>query len=227
MCGGFALLLGMGRPSLARNLLTQLCYTAGRVCTYTALGATAGFIGMRMAQSAQSWGNIPAALCVLAGLFLVVEGLAAAGINLRVRHWSGSSAMGCLVGSPFGSLLRGPGLQNAFAAGLLTGFLPCGLVYAFLSLAAATGDLVSGGVTMAVFGLGTLPLMVTTGAGGMLLSLMSRRRLLRAAAWCVVLTGCVTIARGAGFLPLPGRSSSPACPFCQPTEPGEPAESQP
>lgn len=211
MCGGFALMVGWGHPSWRRNLMRQLSYSAGRVSTYCGLGAVAGFLGMRLAESTRDLANIPAALCLLAGLFLVVEGLAAAGFNLRGRGKSGPG--GCLLGGQFASILRGPGLQTAFAAGVLTGFLPCGLVYAFLALAASTGSMLWGAVIMATFGLGTVPLMVLTGTGASMLRLVTRLRMMRVAAWCVVLTGTLTIARGAGFLRLTDHRP-PTCPWC-------------
>lgn len=70
----------------------------------------------------------------------------------------------CLSGGLLGSLLRTPGWQAAFMAGLLTGFLPCGLVYAYLALATSTNDPLSGLTIMIAFGLGTMPLMILTGA---------------------------------------------------------------
>jgi hypothetical protein len=56
--------------------------------------------------------------------------------------------------------------------------------------------------------------MVLTGTTISLLSAMRRQQLMRLAAWCVVLTGVVTLARGAGFLSLPGTESALQCPFC-------------
>ncbi len=72
--------------------------------------------------------------------------------------------------SLFGAFLLAPGLGNAFFAGVFTGFLPCGLVYAFLALASATQNMFAGWLTMLAFGLGTMPIMVLTGLGGGLLT---------------------------------------------------------
>lgn len=50
----------------------------------------------------------------------------------------------------------------------------------------------------------------------MLLQLATRERLMRAAAWCVILTGALTVWRGAAFLKAANTASAPtpACPFC-------------
>lgn len=210
MCGGFAVMIGAGQSSSRRNLHVQVAYSIGRISTYTLLGAAAGWLGMTLSSDHRLLQNIPAALCLLAGLFLIVEGLSAAGF----RIWQGTSAGGCLLSSQFASLLRGGRLENAFAAGILTGFLPCGLVYAFLALAGSTGNIGWGAAVMATFGLGTMPLMILAGVGAALLSLAARRRMMQWAAWCVVVTGLLTVARGAAFITLTKDAPAANCPLC-------------
>jgi sulfite exporter TauE/SafE len=68
---------------------------------------------------------------------------------------------------------------------------------------------------MAAFGLGTVPALVAAGLGGGLLGLAARRRLHAVAAWCLVLTGLVSVARGAGFLTWPGEMPA-GCLICAP-----------
>ena len=67
---------------------------------------------------------------------------------------------------------------------------------------------------MIAFGAGTAPVMILTGAGGSLLSHSARRHLLRVSAVCVLLTGLISLARGAVFLHLPGSEVIEGCPFC-------------
>jgi hypothetical protein len=47
-----------------------------------------------------------------------------------------------------GAFLRDRRWSRVFLAGVFTGLLPCGLVYAFVALAASTSDLMEGLVTM-------------------------------------------------------------------------------
>jgi len=54
---------------------------------------------------------------------------------------------------------RRAGAGRSLLLGLLWGWLPCGLVYSALIIAAAAGGPLRGSVTMAAFGLGTLPAM--------------------------------------------------------------------
>ncbi|MBL9122333.1 MAG: sulfite exporter TauE/SafE family protein, partial [Planctomycetaceae bacterium] len=192
------------------NLARQLLYSSGRIFTYAAAGAMVGYAGLRLARLAPTTFNIQAALAIVAGCILVVQGLAAAGLLPRNRL---TAAAGCLPARLFGPLLRGTGATGYFLAGMFTGFLPCGLVYAYLALAAASGSLQHGLATMIAFGLGTVPLMVLTGLGGSALSLTWRQRALQVAAVCVIVTGIVSVARGASALEAtPDRQ--PACPLC-------------
>ncbi len=215
MCGGFAVMIGLHRGTWRENLQAQLIYSVGRIASYTALGGIAGFAGRTLMQKLPGMANVPAALSLLAGLFLVWEGLQATGI---VRRKSTALGPACLFGPLFSSLLKYPALRSTFSAGIFTGLLPCGLVYAFVSLAATTGDLGHGALTMLAFGTGTVPLMVLTGTGAMMLGVTARQRLWKAAAWSVVVTGVLTVGRGVSFLHAASLPVAERCPLCRAKE---------
>ncbi len=59
---------------------------------------------------------------------------------------------------------RGHGLA-ALIAGLVWGFLPCGMVYAALMYAMLAGDALHGGLVMLGFGLGVTPLLTASSLG--------------------------------------------------------------
>ena len=52
---------------------------------------------------------------------------------------------------------------NAYTAGLLWGWLPCGLAYGALMAAVFAGGAVQGALAMAAFGAGTLPWLLAAG----------------------------------------------------------------
>jgi sulfite exporter TauE/SafE len=213
MCGPFALIIGSGPANWRTNLGRQVIYTSGRIFTYAVFGALAGAAGLYLHENVPSLVNVAVLLAIVAGLFLLYQGLLAARV-IR-RRTPNASGVPCLAGDFFATFLKSPGLHNVFLAGLFTGMLPCGLVYGFLALAASSGDLFHGASLMIVFGLGTAPVMMLTGCGSSLLSLAARKHIYRAAAWCVVLTGLISIARGAGFVQLPGWFTATGCPMCQ------------
>lgn len=212
MCGAFAALVGMNTGSWTRNLRSQLVYSSGRLMSYMTLGAIAGFAGRRILMAVPGMIFLPAILCLLSGLYLLREGLV--GLGYWPSAIKGPSATGCLMRSFFAAIIRQPGLRKAFLAGMLTGLMPCGLVYAFVSLAASSGDLLQGMATMAAFGVGTVPLLVITGMGTTLMNLRMRDRLMKLSAISVVVTGLLTVGRGAIFIQSANKSDSPKCPFC-------------
>jgi sulfite exporter TauE/SafE len=217
MCGGLAAMIGIPVQGLRTSLLRQFTYSVGRVFTYSTLGAMAGYLGVRLSQSSiiPRVVNIAAVLSILCGLLLIVEGLLACGIVIVRRKSLRSPCGGCSSNGMFAAFLKSPGLHHAFLAGILTGLLPCGLVYGFLALAAAERDPFRGMAVMAAFGVGTVPLMVATGLGAAALGSGMRRKLLRVAACCVVLTGFLTVYRGYGFLTAsPQQTAADVCPFC-------------
>lgn len=211
MCGPFALALGADSSQWRRNLRRQLAYTAGRLFTYTCLGAIAGYGAWRLRDGWPVARQASALLAIAAGLLLIYLGLQSTGVWARKGVRGGGP---CLVGGPLMQLLRSTQWTHVFLAGLLTGMLPCGLVYGFLAMAASTASVFDSAALMLAFGLGTAPAMVIAGISATLLNLRLRQRIYQAAAWCVVVTGLISIARGAGYLEVPGWNREPGCPGC-------------
>jgi uncharacterized protein len=213
MCGPFALAIGGGARSWPVAIFRQTAYTGGRIFAYATLGAIAGFCGGRVIEISPSIVNVRAILAIVAGAMLIYQGLVSTGF-LR-KQAVGPAVSSCLSASLLRQFLCPSNASGVFLAGLFTGFLPCGLLYGMLALAMSTHSVLWGGVTMAVFGLGTAPGMILTGVGGRLLHVATRRWLFACAAWCLVLTGAVSIWRGASFIST-GASPNAHCPACLP-----------
>lgn len=238
MCGGFAVAIGSGTATWRENLLRQSVYGVGRLFTYTTLGAAAGFGGRKLVL-ATNLVNVQAMLAIVAGVLLVTQGFRATsawealkqclrqtrsrpkGVGLASpipTRQPGFKLPVCLQPGLLGSLLRMPGSGGPFLGGVMTGFLPCGLVYAMLALAVSSGNLTDGALTMICFGAGTLPLMIGLGLGTSFVGVANRRRMFQLAAWCVVVTGGLSLARGAYALNSSHDASTertmPNCPMC-------------
>lgn len=191
MCGGFALAIGSLRPRLAQTLPLQFVYTMGRIATYAFIGALAGAGGARLAtlfplQSAQR------ALALAAGLIMLLAGISALG---WLRFSGIQAAFGTLLAPFYRHFVVPRGPRGALLAGVFTGFLPCGLVYAFAALALASGDALRGMIGMACFGLGTAPVMIAVGCGATWLTASVRRYAYRIAACFVIFLGAATVWR--------------------------------
>lgn len=193
MCGGFAAAIGATGMPVRTLLLRQLVYTAGRIFTYAFLGAVGGSAGLYLAQLRTPLVGVQQVFSVLAGAMMIIVGLSAAGVLHLGGRWS--RGITTHIASAFARLLGAHRQRGFFVAGLLNGFLPCGLVYAFLAMAVATGDMVRGMALMTIFGLGTAPAMLAIGCGSVVLSHVARRRIYRVAACIVIVLGVVTIKR--------------------------------
>jgi sulfite exporter TauE/SafE len=214
MCGPLALTLGAGSASAAVNLRRQLVYSAGRIFTYSFCGAAGGFAGGWLGRQSRALTLSQAWIAIVAGAALVLIGLVAAGVlPRRASRWLGS--VPCSAARGLKTFLTAPGWANVLLAGVFTGFIPCGLVYAFLLKAVSTASLWQGAATMAAFGLGTVPLMAAAGCGASLFDRLPRERLYRLAAWSVVLAGAMTLGRGVWQCrAVADGGSTPACPLC-------------
>ena len=213
MCGPFAVAIGAASGSWRVNFSRQLAYTAGRVATYGLLGALVAFGGVALAHKIPGATRLPGLLSLAAGVLLLIQ---AAYALHWIRWWPrmGGETL-CRAASLFGEFFRQPGWSGAFVAGVFTGFLPCGLTYAFLTSAAGAGNIFLGAGTMVAFGLGTLPVMVATGLGGSWLRRPAqRKRVFALAGYAVLLAGALSLARGVWGLRAADPLSTQACPMC-------------
>lgn len=213
MCGAFALAIGWSAEKPRQNLARQIVYSLGRCFTYAFLGAIVGFIGQQLRHGLPIIANVQGWLSVIAGIALVATGLVSTGLIPSTDRWL-KDISSCAAATQFRNLLRSGQASHVFLAGLATGFLPCGLVYAFLALALSSGHMHTGMAIMLAFGLGTIPLMVTAGLGSSLVDLDKRRWLVKFAAYCVMLTGCLAMFRGASGIAT-NDAATMHCPLCE------------
>ena len=195
MCGGIVAALAMtrGGQPLASRLTSQLCYNLGRITTYTLLGALAGLAGSSLnlmaLKAASSW------FLIGANLFVISIGLSSA---LGFSAWNLSSLEGRggrFFAAPLKLAVSSGASLAAFPLGLLLGLLPCGLVYAPLMAAAASGGPALGAATMAALGLGTLPVLLLFGTASSAVSGRLRSVMQRLAGLLVALMGAAGLWR--------------------------------
>ncbi|PAP75903.1 sulfite exporter TauE/SafE family protein [Rubrivirga marina] len=201
MCGGFVALLGVGGgPAVAAR---QAAYFAGKTATYAAFGTMAGAAGFALREAFAGLGGV---VSVGLGVAMVLAGLAVCGVA-----WGRSGLSGRLAArlSPIIGRLVGAGHPGALLAlGMVNGLLPCGLVYGMLAVAASSGSAGRGALTMAVFGLATIPALALVGVLGGRLRPARRLTLQRLAGVLVVAMGALTLVRGAHPLAAPAGSHS-------------------
>ena len=163
MCGPIALSLP-AKGSLWKILPGRLLYQAGRIMGYSLLGAIAGLLGL-----GASLAGLQQGISITLGVVLLLGILLASNWESRLIRLPGLDKAFNKLYQQMRRLLQNASTPQMFQLGVLNGFLPCGFVY--LGLAGALNMETYGQSIgyMALFGLGTLPLMLGMSlAGGLL-----------------------------------------------------------
>jgi sulfite exporter TauE/SafE len=196
MCGGVVSVLHggltqLGRAPRTRTVRLALGYNGGRVLSYATGGAIAGAFGAAVDRIPLLRGA-ELGLRLGAGLLMVGLGLYLAGAWKRFAIVERAGLpLWKLVEPVARRLLPVRSFPAALALGALWGWMPCGLVYAALGLALGTGSAGGGALTMAAFGLGTLPTLLAMGALASQVSAFLR------VAWVRRTAGAVIVVLGA------------------------------
>ena len=196
MCGGIVTAFGLSMQHVSDSKKNGLIltYHLGRLISYSLLGLIASLVGVAIFQSIMS----NSAPRIVLGAVLVLIGLAMLGLPLfnqlekvGMRFWQSLAPIRKKV-FPIDSF------GKALFAGLLWGFLPCGLVYGALMMAIAGNNITTGAALMFVFGLGTMPMLIATQKTvGMLQSNIKHFRLRQINGVIMLLSGLAVI-----FIPM-------------------------
>jgi hypothetical protein len=181
MCGPLIVAL----PGQTGRFSAHLAYHAGRLITYTLIGALMGALGGGLIRLASILGSDPMiwmarmqlGIGLLAGLFLLFFGLSRLGF-IAEPDWLAVASPSSMPGWR-GLMSRVAERRNngdLFFMGLILGGLPCGLSYAAFAKALSAGGMMAGAAMALVFGLGTLPGLLAVGAGAAALLRRYRRQ---------------------------------------------------
>ncbi|MGO9445980.1 MAG: sulfite exporter TauE/SafE family protein [Thiobacillaceae bacterium] len=185
MCGGIVAALSFRPDGTVPPFRLHLGYNIGRVLSYTLFGALAGGLGASL--NLLHIRPLQVALYIISQVVLVLLGLYLAGWNrwVLIFEEAGRVLWGHLQ-PYFKKLLPVRNLPGAFLAGMVWGWLPCGLVYSVLISALASGGAAGGAGLMMAFGLGTLPNLLGMGFFARSLQPFFRSAFTRKAAGLVV-----------------------------------------
>ncbi|MBV8680089.1 MAG: sulfite exporter TauE/SafE family protein [Aquitalea sp.] len=163
MCGGIVTALTLNLQAGQRRWLIMLSYNCGRIGSYVLIGMLLGGLAeagltLLSARPAQM------ALLVVANLMLIAMGLYLAGLSAAITTLEKLGRPVWVRLQPLlARLLPIRHARAALLAGMLWGWLPCGLVYSASLSALASGHATQGGLLMLAFGLGTLPNLLLMG----------------------------------------------------------------
>lgn len=189
MCGGFVLSYAAEGAKPGRSsYLTHMSYGIGKTLSYASIGALFGFIGGAVSFTP----GMRSLAMAFAAAFLMIYGLslldAFAGLrrfHIRLPRF--------FIHSLSEKRRR---LSNPLAIGLLNGLMiACGPLQAMYIMAAGTGSPLQGAVLLAVFALGTLPVMFVFGLLSGMITANATRNFLKISGFIIVLLGTMMLNR--------------------------------
>ncbi len=190
MCGPIAVMLPLGQSRNFKKALQIATYHIGRITAYSSFGLLFGLIGrgLNLAGFQQS-------LSIFAGITMIV-------IILFPRLFAGAEFSKPIfkiiskVKAALGNQFKNGSFKSLFLIGLMNGFLPCGMVYAALFGAISMGNATHGILYMALFGLGTVPLMTAVVYFKVAVSIQFRNTIQKVIPYAVVGVGILFVLRG-------------------------------
>ena len=202
MCGGIIGALSLSLPDNIRqqrlpHVVFISLYNLGRILSYSFAGLVVGYIGAEAAAYTDMSGG-PSMLRYTGVVLMIAIGLYLAG-------WLPQLSKVERIGTPVWKLLEPIGrrlvpvttMPKALLYGLVWGWLPCGMVYFVLVWALTSGSATQGALTMAAFGLGTLPSLIAAGLAMSSLKRFTQTKMVRQ------VVGVLVIAMAIGTLLMP------------------------
>ncbi|MCO5235878.1 MAG: sulfite exporter TauE/SafE family protein [Chitinophagaceae bacterium] len=191
MCGPLALALPVHHLPNVKRVTALLSYHLGRIFTYASLGLVFGFAGRHLYIAGfQQWFSIAMGVTVLVLLLQYYY------YKKNVQP-SFMQAFYKRVQQAIITLLKSP--KNIFTfplLGIANGLLPCGMVYVAVAAALTSSAVHQGVLFMTMFGLGTLPALMTVGYWGTSLKPELRRGMRKVIPYGIGLMAVVLILRG-------------------------------
>jgi sulfite exporter TauE/SafE len=211
--GGFGHCLGMCGPVVSscsmaiknKRLFPHILYNLGRISTYAFLGGIVGMTGSFLGVAGHLYG-IQKYIMVFAGISIILMGIGLAGWLPVMKYIENQGTLLANILSKLKEITSGDiNTASFYSAGVLLGFIPCGLVYTALLAAASAGmeagnhfiGFLNGILLMSLFGIGTMPAMLLLGKTINTISIKMRARLYRLSAIVMIMMGVIFIARAA------------------------------
>ena len=190
MCGGFVVSYSSEDAIKGRKSYTShLMYGAGKIISYTLIGAFFGLFGSIIAFTPLMRGIAG----IIAGLFLILYGLKMLNIIPFLRK------IQFRLPGKFSGLIDKSRRKNSqpFVIGLLNGLMiACGPLQAIYMMAAGTGSLIEGAKLLFIFALGTLPVMLGFGYITTIISMRLTNKILKVSGIIILLLGLIMINNG-------------------------------
>ncbi len=194
MCGPIAMALPYQKQSKFALVSSTSLYNIGRIVTYSLLGLFIGIIGKGVFIA-----GLQQALSIGAGILLLIIAVFAIEVESKLLSLKFIHRFYGKLRKLLGRFLTKNGYGALFITGLLNGLLPCGLVYFALVGAVTSGSIINSILYMALFGMGTFPLMMASSLFGSFISIKLRNKIKKLYPILLILFAALLIMRGLNF----------------------------
>lgn len=211
MCGPIAMMLPVDQKNEVKKVIQILTYHIGRITAYSILGLFFGLLGRGFFLA-----GFQQNMSIIVGILIIVVVLIPEKVFAQHNFSKPIFKLISKVKSALGKQFKKKTYLSLFFIGLLNGFLPCGLVYVALFGALAMQQVHLSIAYMALYGLGTVPLMSAVVLTSNWVSVAFRNKIQKIIPVVVVAVGALFILRGLG-LDIPFVSPSNVSLFVQNT----------
>ncbi len=189
MCGPLALSLPFNMFSSKAKWLAVLLYNIGRVTSYTAIGLSVGLLGRSI-----NWFGITQILSIILGCVIILS-IFLPKLFKKVKIKFPDFISNIQV-NMMRSLVTKQKIYWMYAAGIMNGLLPCGLVYMALAAALVSGSVSNSILFMVSFGVGTIPAMLLMVSAGQLMKPSFRNKFKKMVPVISLTIGVLLVLRG-------------------------------
>jgi len=194
MCGPIALALPFQSTSRWQTVGNILLYNTGRILTYASLGIAIGFLGQTITMA-----GMQVYFSLALGVLMLLAALFSINLESRFLSFEPVHRLNTWVKMKMAQLLQTNKRETLFGLGMLNGLLPCGLVYLAIIGAVGVGSALQGAAYMALFGAGTLPLLLLTALFGQFIPVRWRGQIRKLIPVFLVLFALLFLYRGLQF----------------------------
>lgn len=193
MCGPIALALPSGSFRSLSFYFGRILYNFGRVFTYSFFGLIFGMLGKSFSFISIEFQQ---GVTIATGVIILLIVILPPKFKIKISDKLSFINFTSKIKSYFGSLFKKGSIGSLFLIGILNGFLPCGFVYVGLAGALLTGEVLGGIFYMALFGIGTIPVMFGTALAGNFVNVKARQKLSKVIPYFAGLIAVLFILRG-------------------------------
>jgi sulfite exporter TauE/SafE len=195
-------MLPIDRNQKVRGIWQTTLYHGGRIFSYSMIGFLFGLLGKGF-----YFFGLQQQISIAVGLVMILSIVAPKlfakfSISRPIYRFTSS------IKNRLGQSLKRKESTTFFTIGFLNGLLPCGLVYMAMIASLTSTTILEGVLYMALFGLGTVPLMSAVVLLGNVSNYINRQKIQKVIPYVVVVIGFAFVLRGLG-LGIPFLSPEP------------------